>query len=46
MSQQEDMVAQDAGHDQETGSYVAMSPAADVPDGTEETTDEVLDDLE
>jgi spoIIIJ-associated protein len=46
MSQQEDMVAQDAGHDQETGSYVAMSPAADVPDGTEDAADEVLDDLE
>ena len=29
MSQQEDMVAQDAGHDDETGSYVAVSPAAD-----------------
>jgi len=29
MSQQEDMVAQDAGHDEETGSYVAVSPAAD-----------------
>jgi spoIIIJ-associated protein len=28
MSQQEDMVAQDAGHDEETGSYVAVSPAA------------------
>jgi spoIIIJ-associated protein len=46
MSQQDDMVAQDAGHDQETGSYVAMSPAADVPDGGEDTADEVLDDLE
>jgi spoIIIJ-associated protein len=30
MSQQEDMVAQDAGHDEETGSYVAVSPAADM----------------
>ncbi len=28
MSQQEDMVAQDAGRDEETGSYVAVSPAA------------------
>ena len=28
MSQQEDMVAQDAGHDEETGSYVAVNPAA------------------
>jgi spoIIIJ-associated protein len=46
MSQQDDMVAQDAGHDQETGSYVAMSPAADVPDGGGDTADEVLDDLE
>jgi spoIIIJ-associated protein len=46
MSQQDDMVAQDAGHDQETGSYVAMSPAADVADGGEDAADEVLDDLE
>lgn len=46
MSQQEDMVTQDAGHDQETGSYVAMSPAADVPDGTEDAGDGVLEDLE
>jgi spoIIIJ-associated protein len=30
MSQQEDMVAQDAGHDEETGSYVAVSPAGDM----------------
>jgi len=30
MSQQEDMVTQDAGHDEETGSYVAVSPAADM----------------
>jgi spoIIIJ-associated protein len=29
MSQQEDMVAQDAGHDEETGSYVAVNSAAD-----------------
>jgi len=29
MSQQEDMVAQDAGQDEETGSYVAVSPAGD-----------------
>jgi spoIIIJ-associated protein len=29
MSQQEDMVAQDAGHDEETGSYVAVDSAAD-----------------
>ncbi len=36
MSQQEDMVAQDAGHDEETGSYVAVSPA-----GSEATADQV-----
>ena len=30
MSQQEDIVAQDAGHDEETGSYVAVSPAAEL----------------
>jgi len=29
MSQQEDMVAQDAGRDEETGSYVAVDPADD-----------------
>jgi len=44
MSQQEDMVAQDAGHDRETGSYVAMSPAADEVDSAD-TADEALDDL-
>jgi len=51
MSQQEDMVAQDAGHDEETGSYVAVSPAADLPaaaveDAAAEDDDaEALDDL-
>jgi spoIIIJ-associated protein len=42
MSQQEDMVAQDAGREEETGSYVAVSPAADV----DEAADEAPDDLE
>jgi spoIIIJ-associated protein len=46
MSQQEDMVTQDAGHDEETGSYVAMSPAAGVADGVENAEDEALDDLD
>jgi len=46
MSQQEDMVAHDAGQDEELGSYVAVSPAANVADGGEVTADETLDDLE
>jgi spoIIIJ-associated protein len=45
MSQQEDMVAQDAGHD-ESGSYVAVSHAAEVADGAPDTADEALDDLD
>src|SRR5260370_12929858 len=45
MSQQEDMVAQDAGHD-ESGSYVAVSHAAEVADDTADTADEALDDLD
>jgi spoIIIJ-associated protein len=46
MSQQEDIVAQDAGHDEETGSYVAVSPAADLADGVENAADEALDDAD
>ena len=46
MSQQEDMVAQDAGRGEEDGSYAAASPAADVADGAEKAPDEDLDDLE
>jgi spoIIIJ-associated protein len=45
MSQQEDMVAQDTGHD-ESGSYVAVSHAADVADDAGDTADEALDDLD
>jgi spoIIIJ-associated protein len=45
MSQQEDMVAQDAGHDRETGSYVAVSPAAEMADSAD-TADEALGDVE
>ena len=45
MSQQEDMVAQDAGHD-ESGSYVAVSHAAEVADDAGDTADEALDDLD
>ena len=36
MSQQEDMVTQDAGHEEETGSYVAVSAAADEAGGAED----------
>ena len=46
MSQQEDMVAQDAGHDEETGSYVAVSPAADEAGGAGDTAGEAVADLE
>jgi spoIIIJ-associated protein len=46
MSQQEDMVAQDAGRDEETGSYVAVSPAADVAGGADDSADENPDDLD
>lgn len=46
MSQQEDMVAQDAGPDEETGSYVAVGPAADVAGGAEDGAGEALDDLD
>jgi spoIIIJ-associated protein len=38
MSQQDDMVTQDAGHD-ETGSYVAVSPATDAGNVPDETLD-------
>lgn len=46
MSQQEDMVAQDAGRDDETGSYVAVSPAADVAGGADDSAEENPDDLD
>jgi len=46
MSQQEDMVAQDAGHDEETGSYVAVSPAADMAEGAEDAAGEGLADAD
>jgi spoIIIJ-associated protein len=46
MTQQEDMVAQDAGRDEETGSYVAVSPAADVAGGADDSADENPDDLD
>jgi spoIIIJ-associated protein len=49
MSQQEDMVAQDAGHDQEAASYVAVSHAADEADeadGAGTASGEVLDEVE
>lgn len=38
MSQQDDMVTQDAGHD-ETGSYVAVGPATDAGNAPDETLD-------
>jgi spoIIIJ-associated protein len=46
MSQQEDMVTQDPGHDEETGSYVAVGPAADVAGGAQDAADEALVDLD
>jgi spoIIIJ-associated protein len=46
MSQQEDIVTQDAGHEDETGSYVAVSHAAEVAGGGGDTADEAIDDLE
>jgi len=46
MSQQEDMVAQDAGHDDEAGSYAAVSPAASVSDGAEDALDQAPNSLE
>jgi spoIIIJ-associated protein len=46
MSQQEDMVAQDAGHDEETGSYVAVSPAAEITGGAGDDADEAVADVE
>jgi spoIIIJ-associated protein len=46
MSQQEDMVTQDAGHDEETGSYVAVSPAAEVNGGAGGGADEAGEDVE
>jgi spoIIIJ-associated protein len=45
MSQQEDIVTQDAGHEDETGSYVAVSPAAEVAGGAGDSA-EAIDDLE
>ena len=44
MSQQEDIVTQDAGHEDETGSYVAVSPAAEVAGGAGDTADEAVED--
>ncbi len=46
MSQQEDIVAQDAGHDEETGSYVAVSPAAELGDDAGDEADEGLADAD
>jgi len=46
MSQQEDMVAQDAGHDEQTGSYVAVSPAAELADDAGDDADEGLADAD
>jgi spoIIIJ-associated protein len=46
MSQQEDIVAQDAGHDEETGSYVAVSPAAEMADDAGDDADEGLADAD
>ncbi len=46
MSQQEDMVAQDASHDEENGSYVAVSAAADEAGGAEDTPGEFAADDE
>jgi spoIIIJ-associated protein len=43
MSQQEDIVTQDAGHEDETGSYVAVSPAAEVAGGAGDTADDAVD---
>ena len=39
MSQQEDMVAQDAGHDEETSSYVAVNPTAEAAGGAPDAAD-------
>ena len=46
MSQQEDIVAQDASHEDETGSYVAVSHAAEAAGGAEDAADEIVDDLD
>ncbi len=46
MSQQEDIVAQDAGHDEETGSYVAVSPAAELADDAGDDADQGLADAD
>jgi spoIIIJ-associated protein len=46
MSQQEDMVAQDAGHDQEAGSYVAVNNDADEADSAGTASGEAFDDVE
>jgi spoIIIJ-associated protein len=46
MSQQEDIVTQDAGHEDETGSYVAVSPAAEEAGGAGDTADEAIGDLD
>jgi spoIIIJ-associated protein len=46
MSQQEDIVAQDAGHDDETSSYVAVSPAADEAGGAGDSPDDAVGEFE
>jgi spoIIIJ-associated protein len=46
MGQQEDMVAQDAGHDEETGSYVAVSPAGEAAGDAAGLADESADDAD
>jgi spoIIIJ-associated protein len=46
MGQQEDMVAQDAGHDEETSSYVAVSPAGEAAGDAEGLADESADDID
>jgi spoIIIJ-associated protein len=46
MSQQEDMVARDAGGDDEAGSYVAVGSAADEAGRAEDSRDDADEDLE
>ena len=46
MSQQEDMVAQDAGHDEETSSYVAVNPAAEAAGGAPDAADDAIEDFD
>ena len=44
MSQQEDMVAQDAGHDEETGSYVPVNPPSSEADSSDAAGSDAADD--